>query len=155
MFSKAAIFVTALFVASASGHMHMQDPAPLGSKENSFTPSGSIDSDINAPLDVGGSNFPCKGQMGAIGTAAGSPVTEWAAGSQQSFTIAPGGAPHNGGSCQASLSEDGGTTWKVMKSIIGGCPTQSGGTFPFTVPSEAKSGEAIFAWTWFNQVGNR
>jgi hypothetical protein len=25
----------------------------------------------------------------------------------------------------------------------------------FTVPADAPAGEALFAWTWFNQVGNR
>jgi hypothetical protein len=153
MFSKAAIFFTALMAASVSGHMHMSDPPPLRAKENKFTTNA--DSDINAPLLANGNDFPCKGTLDLVGTAQGASVASWAAGSQQSFTIAKLGAPHDGGSCQASLSEDGGKTWKVMKSIIGDCPTSEGGTFPFTVPAEAKAGDAIFAWSWFNKVGNR
>ncbi|KAA8913727.1 hypothetical protein FN846DRAFT_57391 [Sphaerosporella brunnea] len=156
MFSKTALFFSALLAAaSVNAHMHMSDPPPLGAKENKNTPSASINSDINSPLLASGANFPCQGQLSAIGTPAGASVATWQAGSQQSFTIAPPGAPHNGGSCQASLSEDGGKTWKVIKSFIGSCPTLSGGTFPFTVPAEAKAGEAIFAWSWFNEIGNR
>jgi len=42
-----------------------------------------------------------------------------------------------------------------VKSYIGKCPVQSGGSFDFNVPKETKSGEVIFAWSWFNRVGNR
>ena len=66
-----------------------------------------------------------------------------------------GAAIHEGGSCQASISEDKGATFKVVKSYIGQCPVQGGGSFDFNVPKETKSGEVIFAWSWFNRVGNR
>lgn len=66
-----------------------------------------------------------------------------------------GGAYHDGGSCQASISEDNGVTFKVIESYIGSCPLQSGGSFTFNVPKETKSGEVLFAWSWFNKVGNR
>jgi len=59
-----------------------------------------------------------------------------------------------GGSCQASLSEDGGKSFRVMKSYIGGCPVPDK-AFTFAVPKEATSGPAVFAWTWFNNQGNR
>lgn len=65
-----------------------------------------------------------------------------------------GGAPHNGGSCQASLSEDGGKTFRVIKSYEGNCPV-AGTEYTFNVPMDAKDGTALFAWTWFNKVGNR
>ena len=64
-----------------------------------------------------------------------------------------GSATHGGGSCQFSLSYDGGSTWAVIHSIIGGCPLNSAYTFP--VPNNIPSGNALFAWTWFNKVGNR
>jgi len=152
MLSKATI-ISALLAAAVgvNGHMHMTDPPALGASENKFTSSKDVDMD--APLAPNGSNFPCRGHLGLIGTAAGSSVAEWPAGSQQSVTVA-GGARHNGGSCQVSLSEDGGSTWKVMKTFIGDCPA-AGAPMGFTVPAEAKSGEAVFAWSWFNQVGNR
>ena len=66
-----------------------------------------------------------------------------------------GGATHEGGSCQASISEDKGATFKVVKSYIGKCPVRSGGSFDFNVPKETKSGDVIFAWSWFNRVGFR
>jgi len=59
-----------------------------------------------------------------------------------------------GGSCQASLSEDNGKSFRVMKSYIGGCPVPNK-AFTFTVPKETMSGPAVFAWTWFNNQGNR
>jgi len=71
-------------------------------------------------------------------------------------------AAHNGGSCQVSLSFDGGKSWKVIKSYIGNCVRSQGGnvfdanqTYDFTIPADAKAGDALWAWTWFNQTGNR
>jgi hypothetical protein len=155
IFTKCLLFA-ALMAATTSAHMHIVDPPPLGAQENKFTPAGSADSNYNAPLSASGSDFPCKGKLSLLNSDAGKPVAEWAAGTEQSFTIGAGGAPHGGGSCQASISEDGGKTWKAMKTYIGNCPTgQDGGKFGFTVPAEAKSGNAIFAWSWFNMIGNR
>lgn len=60
-----------------------------------------------------------------------------------------------------SLSYDNGKSWKVMKSFIGGCPSgppnesADHAIGSFTVPPEAESGGALFAWTWFNRIGNR
>ncbi|OBT50199.1 hypothetical protein VE04_08804 [Pseudogymnoascus sp. 24MN13] len=87
-----------------------------------------------------------------VGTAAGGSGASWAAGSEQKFTIV-GGAPHDGGSCQASLSFDSGKTFKAIHSYIGNCPLVP--DYKFTVPADAKAGPAVFAWTWFNKVGNR
>ncbi|KAI5859095.1 hypothetical protein BZA05DRAFT_383323 [Tricharina praecox] len=152
MFSKATL-ISVLLAAAASvnGHMHMSNPPALGASENKFT--AAVDVNIDAPLASDGSDFPCRGHLNLIGTAAGASVADYTAGSTQSITVA-GGARHNGGSCQVSLSEDGGSSWKVMKTFIGDCPA-AGAPLGFTVPAEAKSGEAILAWSWFNQVGNR
>jgi hypothetical protein len=61
-----------------------------------------------------------------------------------------GGAPHGGGSCQASLSVDGGRSWKVLKSFIGGCPTPEAqsSSFDFKVPADTPAGGAVFSFTW-------
>ncbi|KAG0634079.1 hypothetical protein HOY80DRAFT_895516 [Tuber brumale] len=142
------VCLTAVLV---NGHMTMTEPKPLRDPKNPNTKNG--DHDYSAPLSKDGSNFPCKGYHKAMGTPEGTPVASWAAGSKQSFVIG-GGAAHGGGSCQATFSEDGGATWRVTQSIIGGCPA-SGQPYTFTVPAEAKSGDALFAWTWFNKVGNR
>ena len=41
----------------------------------------------------------------------------------------------------------------VIRSMIGGCPVTT--SYSFTIPSSAPSGRALFAWTWFNKIGNR
>ncbi|KAL1964506.1 hypothetical protein VTN77DRAFT_6932 [Rasamsonia byssochlamydoides] len=64
-----------------------------------------------------------------------------------------GSATHGGGSCQLSLSYDNGATFHVIQSMEGGCPLTT--TYNFTVPRDAANGHALFAWTWFNLIGNR
>lgn len=54
-----------------------------------------------------------------------------------------------GGSCQISLSFDGGVTWVVIKSIIGGCANPDPGgsqKFDFTIPGNVQNGDALLAW---------
>lgn len=144
--------LAAFAVAPASAHMEMINPAPWYSKANPNTPFEKIEYSYTSPLDASGANFPCKGFNEAFGTPAGASVATWAPGSKQSFTLS-GTATHGGGSCQASLSYDGGNTFKVIRSIEGECPLKD--TWDFTVPDDAPAGEAVFAWTWFNRVGNR
>jgi hypothetical protein len=149
------VFATSLlaFLGTVSAHMEMSFPPPLKSK---FNPnSGSqIDYSMTAPLSGDGSNFPCKGFLNLLGTDAGKSVATFAPGTKGNVTIV-GGAPHNGGSCQISLSYDKGKTFTVIQSIIGNCPVMTSGNFDFTVPTDAPSGDALLAWTWFNNVGNR
>ncbi|KAK0706341.1 hypothetical protein B0T26DRAFT_655767 [Lasiosphaeria miniovina] len=143
----------ALLVAGgqlAAAHMEMQFPAPLRSKYNPNAVN--IDYSMTAPLSGDGSNYPCKGYLSDIGSAAGKSTATFAPGGTYNFTIV-GGAAHGGGSCQASLSYDGGKTFTVVQSIVGGCPLSS--SYPFSIPSDAKTGDAIFAWTWNNNLGNR
>jgi len=74
-------------------------------------------------------------------------------------------AAHSGGSCQASMSFDGGETWKVLHSFEGGCPrgVEKGTNiakdpnqkFEFRIPANTRSGPALFAWTWIAVGGNR
>lgn len=77
----------------------------------------------------------------------------WDAGSTVNYTIA-GTATHGGGSCQMSMSYDNGTTWNVIQSWMGGCPIDAM-TAEVTIPTDAPSGYALFAWGWFNLEGNR
>lgn len=110
-----------------------------------------IDYDMTSPLiDSAVNNFPCKGWQNdqTIWTTA-----TYTAGETYSMAINNGAATHTGGSCQLSLSYDNGATFKVIKSMMGGCPLQL--SYNFTIPSFAPSGTALFAWTWFNKVGNR
>jgi hypothetical protein len=60
-----------------------------------------------------------------------------------------GSATHGGGSCQLSMSFDGGMEFKVIKSMEGGCPNAK--EYSFTVPPELGKGgkkTGLFAWTW-------
>jgi hypothetical protein len=52
-----------------------------------------------------------------------------------------------------SLSYDGGRTFRVILSMIGGCPLPQ--KYDVSIPSFAPNGNALLAWTWFNLVGNR
>lgn len=131
------------------GHMEMSWPYPLHSKYNKANSYDAIDYSMTSPLNADGSNFPCKGYQNDR------PVQNtitYAAGSTYNMTLA-GTATHNGGSCQISLSYDNGATFRVIKSMIGACPLTD--TYDFTIPSYAPNGDALLAWTWQNNEGNR
>lgn len=150
--SFASVLVTLLAAGHlAAAHMELSYPAPFRSKFNPNAGSN-IDYSMTAPLSGDGSNYPCKGYHKDVGTAAGAPTASFAPGSTYNMTIT-GGAAHGGGSCQAALSYDGGATFTVIESIIGGCPLSS--NYDFTVPADAPTGTAIFSWTWQNAIGNR
>ncbi|KID87856.1 hypothetical protein MGU_05094 [Metarhizium guizhouense ARSEF 977] len=137
----------------AAGHMQMKYPPPLRSGFNKFTTNQ--DYDMTSPMDSRGGNFPCRGGLKVIDSPQGQPVDEWTAGLQYNFTIT-GGAWHRGGSCQASLSYDKGSSFKVIKSYEGGCPLSTGETsYTFKVPEDAPAGDCVFSWSWFNFEGNR
>jgi hypothetical protein len=146
--------LTALIAAcasSANAHMQMSWPYPLHSTFNPKTPESAKDYSMTSPLLTDGI-YPCKG---FINSPSGSPymdsVVTWKAGQTVNVTLA-GTATHKGGSCQFSMSYDEGATWNVIKSYVGGCLTDST-TIDVDLPSEAPSGEALFAWTWFNHAG--
>ena len=148
----ANLLALCLLSTLAAGHMEMSDPAPLKSKNN---PNAGNDADFDLVAPISGDSFPCKGYLSLLGSPAGAPVATWEAGSTQSFTIT-GGAAHGGGSCQASLSLDGGKTFTVIHSYVGGCPAQGESSFDFKVPADTPdSDEAVFSWSWLNQIGNR
>ncbi|KAK2741482.1 hypothetical protein FQN57_005615 [Myotisia sp. PD_48] len=132
---------------SALGHMQMKSPYPLRSQFDPKNDWSNIDYDNTSPMGAG--NFPCRGHHRNTPwrTAA-----TWAAGSSATMQLAPGNQ-HRGGSCQLSLSYDNGATFKVIKSMIGGCPLTL--SYSFTIPSAAPSGKALFGWSWFNLEGNR
>jgi hypothetical protein len=132
----------------ASAHMEMSQPLPPRSQYNPVY-SPLTDYNLKSPLNADGSNFPCHGSQNDRPIVV---TATYQAGKTYQMSIA-GTATHGGGSCQLSLSYDNGATFKVIKSMIGGCPlTQQ---YDFTIPSYAPSGNALFAWTWFNEIGNR
>lgn len=142
--------------AVAAAHMEMTWPPPFRSKYNPYSSPGAIDYTMTAPLLADGSNYPCKHyQVADLGTPQGRATASFAAGQSANLTIG-GGAPHGGGSCQVSLSYDRGQTFTVVQSIEGGCPASAGTTtLEFSIPYDAPQGDALLAWTWFNNLGNR
>lgn len=151
--SIASLAAVASLVVPASAHMEMSYPPPFRSKDNPHKTE--TEWSMTSPLLPDGSNYPCKGFHSDMGTPGGASVADWNAGGNYHFTL-KGGANHAGGSCQASLSYDGGKTFTVIKSIIGNCPATIEPTdYDVTVPADAPSGSALFAWTWFNNLGNR
>jgi len=123
--------------------MEMQYPAPRQSK---FGPSGgTIDYSSSAP-EGSGRVHPCSGKP------AGPVTATFAAGSSLNVKIV-GSAPHGGGHCQFSMSYDKGTTFVVIQDALGTCPLE--GSYSVKIPAGAPSGQAIFAWSWINAVGNR
>lgn len=130
-------------------HMEMSWPIPFRSKFDSRLRSAQIDYNMMAPLSADGSDFPCKGYE--YDTIQGA-TADYTRGQTYNMTFA-GTIMHGGGSCQIALSYDRGKTFKVIKSIIGGCPYKM--TYDFTIPTYAPEGTAVLAWTWQNNIGNR
>ncbi|KAI1758981.1 hypothetical protein GGR53DRAFT_524226 [Hypoxylon sp. FL1150] len=132
----------------AQGHMIMQHPKPFGGPD--------LD---NSPLTSG--NYPCKLK--------GDPATFYkddlgntiAIGETQQVSF-KGSATHGGGSCQLAVTDDlqpsVSTSWKVIQSIEGGCPTKEGSdpsTYDFTIPDGIAPGKYVFAWTWVSKLAGQ
>ncbi|KAJ5176876.1 uncharacterized protein N7482_002753 [Penicillium canariense] len=151
-----SILVATLAAAAVNAHMIMVQPVPYGK-----------DTINNSPLEAKGGDFPCKLRDGTYDISTEN-MMEVGAVQQLRFE---GSATHGGGSCQISLTEDRApsksTTWKVIKSIEGGCPANVAGNmgdnasaedpyhFNFTIPDGITAGKYTLAWTWFNRIGNR
>jgi hypothetical protein len=157
MLSSAAIYVLALAtVRSCTAHMVLDKPKPYGS-----------DTLNNSPLDSSGLDFPCKQREGVYDL---TEMNYWAVGEVQTISFL-GSAVHGGGSCQFSVTTDRQPTkasqWKVIHSVIGGCPASIQGnfitdslshessSFDLVLPEGMPSGLYTFAWTWFNREGAR
>ncbi|OJJ44975.1 hypothetical protein ASPZODRAFT_660354 [Penicilliopsis zonata CBS 506.65] len=144
---KSFFIISGLLAASASAHMQMSSPYPIRSPLNKNN-TGKVDYSYTNPLSTSGSDYPCKGYANDSFVS----VADYTPGQTYQITLA-GSATHGGGSCQISLSYDQGKTFKVIHSMLGGCPLQD--SYDFQVPSDAPSGQALLAWTWFNKIGNR
>lgn len=152
MFAKLAV-AAAVVVPFARAHMEMVDPPALRNQKNpQYKDSPLIDYSYKAPMDFAGNQFPCKGYIGDVGTVATAGATV-NAGSTFPVQLS-GGAVHGGGSCQFSFSYDM-VNFGVVHEIIGNCP-MADQKFDVPIPAEMPSGKnVVFAWTWFNKVGNR
>jgi hypothetical protein len=144
---KGTLILSGLLATAVSAHMQLSKPYPIRSPLNKDA-KGEKDYSYTNPLSTSGSDYPCKGYSKDAFEA----VATWQPGSTQEMAL-EGSAVHGGGSCQLALTYDQGKTFKVIESIEGDCPIAK--SYQFEVPSDAPSGNALFAWTWFNKVGNR
>ncbi|CAG8934516.1 unnamed protein product [Penicillium salamii] len=144
---KSVAIISGLLASTVSAHMQLSTPYPIRSPLNKDA-KGQKDYSYTNPLSSSGSDYPCKGYAKDDFEA----VATWAPGSTQHMEL-EGSATHDGGSCQLALTYDQGETFKVIESIEGDCPIEK--KYDFEIPSDAPAGDALFAWTWFNKVGNR
>ncbi|KAH7121896.1 hypothetical protein B0J13DRAFT_532024 [Dactylonectria estremocensis] len=167
-------FVTAnAFVAQAASHVVMIEPHPY----NLDTPPLAQVWPLTADLWP----WPCQGmhdieEVTTVTAGSTQTVRFWGSavhgGGSCQFSIAYGDIPPD------DISE-----WHTIYTIIGGCPAKAVGNVPTTetdmhgrengpqcgndsgtectrqfiipIPKQMKNGPAIFAWTWFNKIGNR
>lgn len=148
--------LTALCLATpllVSAHIEMVFPLPIRSKFDPQTIEANKDYSMTAPLFADGSNYPCKGYNTAAAIGSLSSTATLKAGSSLTVKLA-GTAMHGGGSCQFAVSYDQGKNFAVIASVMGGCPIDLAYDIP--IPSTLPAGKkALFAWSWFNQLGNR
>jgi hypothetical protein len=144
------VAATISLICAAHAHMEMVWPPPFRSRYNKFTTD--VDYSMTNPLSQAGADFPCKGYHSLYATPQGQSVVTWQPGQTYNWTLT-GSATHNGGSCQVSLSYDRGATWRAIHSYIGACPLKP--TWSFTLPNDTPAGDALFAFSWYNNLGNR
>ncbi|CZR61326.1 uncharacterized protein PAC_11222 [Phialocephala subalpina] len=148
----------AIFVCVGNAHMMLKDLPQFRGNNNPHNDWQSIDYSATNPLN-GPGQFPCKGYHLDIvdhPASIGASTHTYTAGASGTFSVM-GGAVHDGGSCQIALAypNDKFSKFTVIHSYEGSCPLSDGQTFSFTVPADAPTGSAVFAWTWHNKVGNR
>ncbi|PKY09301.1 hypothetical protein P168DRAFT_332918 [Aspergillus campestris IBT 28561] len=144
---KWSVVALGLLASSVSGHIQMSNPYPLRSPLNKDG-SGQKDYSYTNPLSTDGSDYPCKGYAKDEFKS----VANYSPGQEYDLEL-QGSATHNGGSCQIGLSYDQGKTFRVIHSMLGECPQAK--KYKFKIPQDAKSGQALLSWSWFNKVGNR
>ncbi|KAJ3344340.1 hypothetical protein HDU93_000130 [Gonapodya sp. JEL0774] len=132
----------------ARAHIEMANPPPRNSK---WIPSSlgvsNIDYDGTTPLGAA-RPYPCQGKpKGPI-------VATYQAGTSVHVSLF-GSATHDGGHCQFAVSYDSGSTFVVLLTVVRECLRASGSEYNVPIPAGAPSGDAVFAWTWINAVGNR
>ncbi|KNE58045.1 hypothetical protein AMAG_04871 [Allomyces macrogynus ATCC 38327] len=143
-----ALVVAAMLFGRVDAHMQMKSPFPRLDPANPAVPESQKDYNIVAPL--GWNNlypFPCRGAP------VGSSVLTVQPGSTIQVQLG-GGAAHNGGHCQFSISYNG-QDFVVLKTVLTGCMAAAGNSFSVPVPSTTPGGKAIFSWSWVNASGNR
>ncbi|KXN67301.1 putative endoglucanase precursor, partial [Conidiobolus coronatus NRRL 28638] len=131
-------------------HMLLHTPPARWSKFNpEYVKAGKVDDNLHSPLgEPLGTRlpFPC-------GRAKGPSGATLKAGQSVKWSLY-GGATHNGGHCEISLSYDD-KTFVSIQTILGNCMKDGKLDYEVTIPANAPSGPATFAWTWINWSGNR
>ncbi|KAF4976799.1 hypothetical protein FZEAL_6580 [Fusarium zealandicum] len=167
------ISISALVALRASAHVIMVEPHPFNLDTEPLYQTWPLSADLP---------FPCQGrtqhaeQVTKVTAGSAQTVKLWGSavhgGGSCQFSVAYGDSP----------SEDP-EDWHTIYSIIGGCPAEAAGNVPTTgtdphgrengpqcgndadkectrqfdipIPKDMKNGPAVFAWTWFNKIGNR
>jgi hypothetical protein len=150
MFSRLSAAAAAALFTSAYAHMIMVTPTPFN--------NATID---NSPLSSSGSNFPCKYDGTANFYNSAGITNNMAIGETQTLSFR-GSAVHGGGSCQLAITKDKAptpsTSWEVILSIEGGCPSTTGNgpsTYDYKIPDSVAPGEYVFAWTWISKLAGQ
>ncbi|KPM44544.1 hypothetical protein AK830_g1976 [Neonectria ditissima] len=171
--TRSCILTLALVVGKLSAHVVMIEPHPYNLDTEPLLQSWPLDAQLP---------FPCQGRsqhaekVTTVTAGAAQTVKLWGSavhgGGSCQFGVAYGDAP-----------PDDPAEWHTIYSIIGGCPAEAAGNIPTTekdphgrengpqcgndvdkectreftiqIPKEMKNGPAVFAWTWFNKIGNR
>lgn len=141
-------------VSVCNAHMIMSSPVPYG--------KSTLD---NSPLLADGSDFPCKQRSGVYDLEGAENNLVIGEPNTLSFI---GSVVHGGGSCQVSLTKDlqptVDSTWMVIHSIEGNCPSNVTGNLPedasgtgaavfqYTIPEGIEPGQYTIAWSWTSKL---
>ncbi|KAG0252841.1 hypothetical protein BG011_006706 [Mortierella polycephala] len=167
---KTATFLSSLLVATAtllssltptSGHMAISNPPGQAGPW-----SNNLRSDVHAWIGYKGKTFPCGGyEAGPVTTyQAGQiiPVRFWTFDVKDYKRFPPPNgikAPrHGGGSCEFSLSYDGGKTWRVIGQYTKTCPDiyyEWPVMIPKNAPSCTDSNKCLFSFSWTAYTTNQ
>jgi hypothetical protein len=167
------ISILALAASFASSHVIMVEPHPFNLDTEPLYQTWPLSADLP---------FPCQGrtqhaeQVTKVIAGTTQTVKFWGSavhgGGSCQFSVAYGKTPPSDPS-----------KWHTIYSIIGGCPAEAAGNiqttgkdpqgrengpecanetdkectkkFNIPIPKDMQNGPAIFAWTWFNKIGNR
>lgn len=169
-------FTTAALVAllgMANGHMIMNTPTPYNYKGTSkLVQVNPLGADFP---------FPCQGNQDIVSvtsiTAGNSQLVKFTGGAQHG-----GGSCQFSVTYEYPPPADP-SKWKTIYTLIGGCPVSAAGNLPVAqpdadgradspqcgndsgtecvrqfnvpIPKDLPNGNATFAWTWYNKIGNR
>lgn len=147
------------FSSLVMGHMSLQYPLQFKTPWN--PQRDAIDPDHRDPIIR--NSLPCKSTH--EGMTSESSVVTWAAGSTQRVVVTGSAVreltfihPYaevilaliwldDGGSCQLSLNYDQGKTFRVIHSMVRGCPHNDAFGYDFQLPGDTAPDLAIFSWS--------